>query len=90
MIQEETSSSSPTFQQALRYHRQGFSVIPLLPGTKRPSVRWRHYQTIRADQEQIQTWFEKTEKNNDIAIVTGRVSCIIELDIDGEADKNTL
>jgi hypothetical protein len=69
-------------EQALEYYKLGFSVIPLIPKTKRAAIRWGRYQKVRANKEQIQRWFEKTV--NDIAILTGRVSGIIEIDIDGE------
>lgn len=78
MIEKTTT----TLQQALEYYKQGFSVIPLVPKTKRAAVRWGCYQRVRANKEQIQRWFEKIL--NDIAILTGRVSGIIEIDIDGE------
>ena len=39
------------FQYALEYRRLGFSVIPLIKGTKRPSVKWAQYQTSRANEE---------------------------------------
>jgi P4 family phage/plasmid primase-like protien len=80
-------SLDSTFECALEYHRRGFSVIPLIPKTKRAAISWEHYQTIRPDEEQVQKWFEKTQNVNGIALVTGKVSGLIELDIDGEAAR---
>ncbi len=74
--------TSTTLQQALEYYKQGYSIIPLTPKTKRAAIRWARYQKVRANKEQIQIWFEKTVY--DIAILTGKVSGIIEFDIDGE------
>ena len=34
-------------EQALEYYKLGFSVIPLIPNTKREVVIWEHPQTIR-------------------------------------------
>ena len=70
------------FGEPLEYYKQGLSIIPIIPKTKRGAIKWESYQKVRANKEQIQRWFEKTV--NDIAILTGRVSGIIEIDIDGE------
>ena len=44
-------------------------------------------KTVRANEKQIQEWFSNGGTNNNIAIVTGRVSKIIAFDIDGDAAK---
>jgi hypothetical protein len=62
--------------------KQGFSIIPIKNGTKQPSIKWSKYQTIRADEKQIAGWFKQSDSN--IAIVTGKISSIIELDVDGQ------
>lgn len=78
---------SSTFQYALMYQKLGFSIIPLIKGTKRPSVKWAKYQTLRANEEQLQGWFKRAESLHDLAIITGRVSHVIEFDVDGEKAK---
>lgn len=78
MVEEGPS----TLQFALSYYRLGFSVIPLINGTKKPAIKWLRYRTTTVDQQQIYKWFEHS--NADIAIITGLVSCIVEFDIDGQ------
>lgn len=60
----------------------GFSVIPVRTGTKRPAVEsWTQYQTVPADEEQIEEWWTKWPNAN-IAIVCGEVSGLIAADAD--------
>ncbi|MDQ6863798.1 MAG: bifunctional DNA primase/polymerase, partial [Thermoproteota archaeon] len=80
-------SSYPVFECALEYQRLGFSVIPLIPKTKRAAISWERYQTIRPHEQEIRKWFEKAQNVNGVAIVTGKVSGLIELDIDDEAAR---
>lgn len=76
------TEESSSLRSALQYLKQAFSVIPIKKGTKQPSIKWSKYQTVRADEEQLRGWFKKSDFN--IAIVTGKISSIIELDIDGQ------
>jgi len=68
---------------ALRYAELGWGVIPLRNKDKRPLLQsWAKYQQERADEEQIKRWWEKWPDAN-IAIVTGQVSGIVVIDVDG-------
>lgn len=83
-----------TLKYALEYCRRGWSVIPLLAREKRPALSkkvggWEKYQTIRADESQIQQWWEKYPDAN-VGIVTGSVSGIVVLDIDGPEGEASL
>src|SRR5436309_10962912 len=60
-------------EAALKYAERGWSVFPLLPGTKRPAVLWADYQRTRADTEQIEDWW-KQWPDAGVAIVTGTIS----------------
>jgi len=69
-------------QTALEYYEMGYSVIPLLPGTKdQPLVKWSEYQDRKATKEEITEWWKKYPKAN-IAIVTGKISgfCVVDHD----------
>ncbi len=82
---------------ALDYLERGWSVIPIhgiangkctcgetkcsRPG-KHPIVNWAKYQKVRADAEQIKRWWKKRPEAG-IGIVTGDISGIAVLDIDG-------
>jgi hypothetical protein len=77
-------------KEALRYADMGLSVIPIIPGLKKPLVKWQQYQTTRATKEQITEWWTKTPNAN-IGIVTGAVSDVFVVDIDtAEGQENLL
>lgn len=81
-------------EQALIYLAAGYSVIPLYgtrngrcacgkddcksPG-KHPAIAWQKYQKERATKEEIEQWFLS---DNNVGIVTGKISGITVLDID--------
>lgn len=67
--------------QALAYSYHGFSVIPVEPKGKRPLLLWQEFQHRPPTAEEVQTWFLRTPEAN-VAIVTGRVSGLVVLDVD--------
>ena len=67
-------------QAALDYQARGFSVIPVWTD-KKPLINWKEYQNKRASPEQIKEWIEKYPAMN-IAIVTGKISGIVVVDIE--------
>jgi hypothetical protein len=71
------------------YHDAGFSVIPLQARGKQPLIPWQEYQNKQATLEEIHEWFNQWKDAN-IGIITGRISNIIVLDIDGEEGWNTI
>jgi hypothetical protein len=66
---------------ALAYVRRGWSVIPLLPGEKRPVIPWASQQHARAEDAEIREWYARWPDAN-IGIVTGAVSSLVVLDVD--------
>lgn len=64
------------------YSDNGYSTIPLKTRGKIPFLAWTKYQTTRATPEEINYWIKKYKDNN-VAILTGAISGIIVLDIDG-------
>jgi hypothetical protein len=67
---------------ALEYEKLGFSVVPVKPGNKAPTlVKWEPYQKERATPEQIKEWWHKNPSAN-IGIVTGKISGICVVDFD--------
>ncbi|MCK7491216.1 MAG: bifunctional DNA primase/polymerase [Comamonadaceae bacterium] len=66
---------------ALSYLALGWSVIPLLPGEKRPLAAWIEFQQRRATRAEVAAWFRDCPSAN-IAIVTGTVSGLVVLDVD--------
>jgi hypothetical protein len=70
-----------TLQAATAYLQRGWSVIPAPIGAKRALVQWKLWQTTLPDLELWQAWAHRWPRAN-IAIVTGRLSGIVILDVD--------
>src|SRR5215217_5076344 len=74
---------------ASEYIQNGFSIFPLRPRSKKPLLTsWEPYKTTYASNERAEEWFSNGHAENNIAIVTGRISRIIAFDIDGEEASN--
>jgi len=70
---------------ALCYHSQGWSIIPIEAGTKKPALKsWKQYQTERPDEKQLRKWF-CNGKYTSLAVICGAVSGgLAVLDLDSE------
>ena len=75
-------TDSPMLEAALWYHAQGFNVIPQ-DRAKKPLVKWKLYQDRRVTEEEIREWWTRSPNAN-IAIVTGAISDLVVLDMDGD------
>jgi P4 family phage/plasmid primase-like protien len=74
-----------TLEYANEYYQKHLSCIPLRSKSKKPSISsWEEYKKVPAGKEQIKSWFSNGHANDNIAIVTGKVSGIIAFDIDGQ------
>jgi hypothetical protein len=71
------------------YLGYGWSIIPMIPGTKRALVPWIQYRQEFVDAEMLATWRRKFPRAS-IAIVTGPISDLIVLDVDGPEGEKTL
>lgn len=81
---------SNMLDSALYYAEEmGWSVIPIIPGQKRPMVKWEPYQKQKASREQIIQWW-KNEPRANIGIVTGEISGIFVVDIDSEEGQQNI
>ena len=78
--QEMTSHSCLDF--ATTYLNLGFSLIPLKKKSKEPLIEWTPYQSYFPERKDLVQWFSNSDNN--IAIVTGKISAIFVIDIDGE------
>ena len=75
-------------KQVAALYDLGFSLIPLQYKDKRPLIRsWEPYKTTRATREQVDQWFSELKN---VGIVTGKVSGIVVLDIDGMEGSQAL
>jgi hypothetical protein len=72
---------SKTLEAALDYCARGWSVIPVIRGTKRPAVRWLAYQEHLPSEAEIRDWFERWPDAS-VAIATGAVSGLVVVDVD--------
>lgn len=82
-----SSNLKPTYDYAIYYTAKGFSVIPLKSESKQPAIpSWKPFTVLKASKEQVEDWFVNTDNN--IGIITGRISSIFEIDIDGQGTYN--
>lgn len=66
----------------LNYVKKGFSVVPLKNGI--PAVKWSQYTERLPTEEEARDW---SRQYNEIALVCGRISGVIALDVDRD-DKD--
>ena len=90
-MKQNTSQSGPAaaLSAALAYLSRGWSVIPLAPRGKTPLVRWQEFQNRHATEAEVRRWFSEHPDAN-IGVVTGAVSGIIAVDVDGEEGELAL
>jgi hypothetical protein len=67
--------------EALRLLELGYSVIPLVPGSKRAMLPWSEYQRRLPTPDEVTGWWTLTPDAN-IGLVTGAVSGLLVMDID--------
>lgn len=73
---------------ALQYRAKGWSVIPIQKGSKLPAIKtWTKYQTELPTEAEIKTWFS-IWPDAGIALVCGKVSGVIAVDIDKKSGGN--
>jgi hypothetical protein len=82
---------SAVLDEALALWGRGFSLIPIprADGSrfdgKTPAIPWRKYQTRRAPEDQIRSWFSGPPRN--IAIITGALSGVVVVDCDSPCPR---
>ncbi|MEO0282087.1 MAG: bifunctional DNA primase/polymerase, partial [candidate division WOR-3 bacterium] len=93
---DEISTSEKT-SILLKYLSMGFSIIPVrgktytygttqeekIRNTKAPLIPWIEFQQRRATEEEIKDWLKKWPKMN-VAIVTGKISNTVVVDLDSQ------
>lgn len=67
---------------AIKYLNLGFSVIPLLPNSKKPMIKWEEFQKRKATVAELTEWWTKCPNAN-VGVCTGRISAIVVVDLDG-------
>jgi len=72
-----------TLDFATAYKENGFSIIPLQRKSKKPSIdKWDPFKISYASKEQLENWFSNDDNN--IGIITGKISGIFVIDIDSK------
>ena len=75
-------------QKAKEYINQGYSVI--ITNGKVPAIEsWKEYQQRIVSEETMDMWWDKNPSGN-IAIVTGKISGLTVIDVDGELGQESL
>lgn len=76
-------------EQVLEYRRRQLSVIALATKSKKPRLlKWEEYKTVIPNEDLLRQWFEASRyDHNNIGIITGTISKIFAIDIDGEEAK---
>ena len=80
---EMTNDLKTTFDYACVYVDNGFSVLPLKAKSKKPSIfSWEPFKESYPSKDELENWFVNTDNN--IGLITGRISSIFAIDIDGQ------
>jgi hypothetical protein len=75
-------------KSANSYIAHGLSVIPLKPNSKEAAIAWGVFQERRPTPEEVANWW-RSGSNFGLAVVCGKVSGIVVLDIDNEEKFDT-
>jgi hypothetical protein len=72
-------------KRVLEYRQKEFSVIVLASKSKKPLLlEWEEYQHVIASEDRLKQWFSTAGPHNNVGIITGTVSRILAIDIDGQ------
>lgn len=77
----EKSEAGASLAVALSYRALNWAAIPAIKGTKHPAIRWQAFEERLPEEADIRKWFSRWPDAN-IAVVTGKVSGLLVLDID--------
>tara|TARA_R100001530_G_scaffold56641_1_gene41341 strand:+ start:272 stop:2314 length:2043 start_codon:yes stop_codon:yes gene_type:complete len=76
--------------EVLAYQKRGMSIIPLKPNDKRPLVAsWKDYQKKPLNIGDLRGFWKETPEAN-VGIITGSVSGVTVVDVDGEKGRQAL
>ena len=74
---------------SIEYVGRSFSVIPIKPRGKEPIMAWKEFQTRRADEQEVRSWFDKWPDAN-VGTITGEISEMVVIDLDSVEAKDRL
>jgi archaellum biogenesis ATPase FlaH len=73
---------------ALQYLAKGWSIVPVPKGAKSPYIKWKQFQTRLPTEAEVREWWTETPDAN-IGIVTGSLSGICTIDVDGPEGRES-
>jgi len=71
-------------EAGLFYLRKGIPVFPFRRSKDGACVKWEHYNTSYPSEEDVRMWFTKRFSREFIALVTGKISNIMVVDLDSQ------
>lgn len=75
--------------KGLEYLNRGWSVIPIKNGSKLPLINsWKEYQERLPTEQEVRKWWEENPTAN-IALICGKISGVIVVDIDPKSGGTT-
>lgn len=86
---DDVNNNIQTKSEFRKLAELGLSVFSLPRGRKESKMSWKQFQIDFPSEEQIASWDEHGQHLN-VAIVTGRLSNVIVLDIDGDDGQNLI
>ncbi|MFN9790788.1 MAG: bifunctional DNA primase/polymerase [Holosporales bacterium] len=82
-VSQHAPPALPFASAAAAYADLGWSVIPVARQSKKPLVKWKSFQQTPPNTALLEEWRQHYATAN-IAVVTGRVSNLLVIDIDDE------
>lgn len=78
-----TKQVNPIFDAALDYLVRGWNIIPLRQDKRPALTSWQEFQSRRVTEAEARAWFSRPANN--IGVVTGEVSGLVVVDLDGDS-----
>lgn len=78
-----TKQVNPIFDAALDYLARGWNIIPLRQDKRPTLTSWQEFQSRRVTEAEARAWFSRSANN--IGVVTGEVSGLVVVDLDGDS-----
>lgn len=72
---------------AFNYIARGWSVVPIPKGEKHPFLDWDSYKTKRATAAELKGWIVSEGEDSNVGIITGAISGLVVVDVDGAAGE---
>ena len=74
-------------KHAARYHKHGFTVMPIKKISKKAFILWKKFQKRRPTKQELNSWMKDYPDFN-IAIITGNAAGLVVVDADSERGMN--